>query len=212
MKMLRGNREEKTIKNAGVRLVEALADKKHRREDVTKALLAGIATVGVLALAATAPNAVQLLKFFPGMNSRKRYTALSAFGRLLDRGHLELVSRNGKKFARLTEKGRKQLRLYDTHGVSSEKIWRRWDGRWRIVSYDIPEKRKHARKLLLAALRRHGFYKLQASVWVHPYDCEEFITLIKTDIGEGKGVIYGVLSALENDKRVREHFKLPLDR
>jgi DNA-binding transcriptional regulator PaaX len=202
----------KTTENLCGGLVEAAAKKKHRRENMTKIILAGIGTLGMITLAAAAPNAIQLLRFFPGMTGRRKYTALSVIERLIDRGDLEMVARNGKRFARLTQKGEKRLRLYDDHGVLGGKIWKRWDGRWRIVVYDIPEKRKSARKLLLSTLRRHGFYKLQASVWVHPYDCEDLVALIKADIGEGKGVVYGVLSALENDMRIREHFGLPRDR
>lgn len=192
--------------------VEQNASRKRQRQNVSQVLLAGIGTVGLLAMAATVPNAVQLLKFFPGMSGRKRHTAFNAFFRLLDKGLIELASKNGKKFAQLTEAGKKKLRLYDLHGPMAGKIWRRWDGQWRMVVYDIPEKRRYTRVTLLSVLRRHGFYRLQSSVWVFPYDCEELIALIKADIGEGKGVLYGVVSSLENDKKVREYFNLPLDR
>jgi DNA-binding transcriptional regulator PaaX len=190
--------------------IEQNAKQKRRRQNVSQVLLAGLGTIGLLAV--SAPNAVQLLRFFPGMNSRKGYSALRAFHRLLAQGHIEFVGKKGKQYASLTEKGRQRLRLYHDHGAMAGKIWRRWDGQWRMVVYDIPEKRRSTRVALLAVLRRHDFYKLQASVWVYPYDCEELITLIKADIGEGKGVVYGVVSALENDKKIREYFKLPLDR
>ncbi len=192
--------------------MEQKARSRRRRENVTQILLSGIAGVGLLALTASLPNAVQLLKFFPDMDRRKSYTIRTTFSRLLKKGYIRFESKGGVKYAALTEEGRRQLRLYHQYGAVAGKVWTRWDGEWRMVVYDIPEKRRKTRQALVSVLRRHDFYKLQSSVWVYPYDCEELIQLIKADIGEGKGVIYGIVSALENDKKVREYYKLPLDR
>ena len=57
-------------------------------------------------------------------------------------------------------------------------------------------------------LRDIGFIRLQNSVWVYPYDCEDLITLLKADFRVGKDVLYLVVEAMENDKEIRKHFRL----
>jgi len=46
----------------------------------------------------------------------------------------------------------------------------KWDGKWRFLIFDVPENRKRDRDTLRRLLQVHNFRKLQASVWVTPYD------------------------------------------
>ena len=54
----------------------------------------------------------------------------------------------------------------------------KWDGEWRIVIFDIPEKFKKAREALRIKLKDLGFLELQKSVFVLPYECENEIDFI----------------------------------
>lgn len=50
---------------------------------------------------------------------------------------------------------------------------RRWDGKWRMVVCDIPEKRKRARMALSTKLVAIGMLALQRSVYVYPHPGED---------------------------------------
>src|SRR3989338_8054702 len=52
---------------------------------------------------------------------------------------------------------------------------KKWDKRWRIIIFDIPENKKLMRDQARNILREAGFQRLQDSVWVYPYDCEDVI-------------------------------------
>ena len=54
----------------------------------------------------------------------------------------------------------------------------KWDRVWRIVIFDIPEKKKQAREALRKKLKELGFSELQKSVFVFPYECENEIYFI----------------------------------
>jgi len=54
----------------------------------------------------------------------------------------------------------------------------KWDGEWRVVIIDIPERFKKAREALRKKLKDLGFMKLQESVFVFPYKCEDEIDFI----------------------------------
>lgn len=54
----------------------------------------------------------------------------------------------------------------------------RWDGRWRVVIYDIPHSKKSARDALRRKLYELGFAEWQKSVFIFPYPCREEIDFI----------------------------------
>ena len=58
------------------------------------------------------------------------------------------------------------------------KIPSKWDGEWRIVIFDIPERFKKAREALRKKLKDLGFIKLQESVFIFPYECEDEIDFV----------------------------------
>ena len=83
-----------------------------------------------------------------------------------------------------------------------------WDHKWRIVVFDIPEDDKLLRNRVRNILKRAGFFRLQQSVWVFPHECNELVQLIKTESGLSKYILYGVLDRIENEDRLRQHFRL----
>ena len=48
-----------------------------------------------------------------------------------------------------------------------------WDKKWRIVIFDIPEKKKKLRNAFRFHLKQIGFHELQKSVFVHAYPCQQ---------------------------------------
>jgi phenylacetic acid degradation operon negative regulatory protein len=66
---------------------------------------------------------------------------------------------------RLTQAGR----LHALGGRDPEARWkRRWDGRWRLVVFDVPISHRLVREQLRNHLRRRGFGRVQKSVWITP--------------------------------------------
>jgi|SRR3989344_123165 len=88
------------------------------------------------------------------------------------------------------------------------KIPRKWDKKWRVIIFDIPEKKRRIRDQVREILLAAGFQRLQDSVWVYPYDCEDVIGLMKTDLGIGKYLLYMIVDQIENDRFLRMYFGL----
>ena len=84
----------------------------------------------------------------------------------------------------------------------------RWDHKWRLVIFDIQEKKRTARDELRDTLEMLDFQKLQNSVWVHPYPCAEIISLIKRKHNLAKDILYLEVDVLENDSWLRDIFFL----
>lgn len=54
----------------------------------------------------------------------------------------------------------------------------RWDRKWRVISFDIPETKRKIRNAFRRHLRQLDFYELQKSVFIHPYPCEDEIEFL----------------------------------
>lgn len=186
--------------------IEAEARRSRQKAYVQKAVLASIQIAGVLALAAVAPNTLQLLGRSKKHNFRFNYQARSVLSRLISKGYIRLTEKAGKKSVELTDLGQRYLQREDLLENMRTKRPRRWDGRWRLVMFDIPERRKKDRERLRNVMMEAGFAIFQDSVWIYPYDCEDIVTLLKIEMRLGNSVRYGILEKLENDAGIRHAF------
>jgi DNA-binding transcriptional regulator PaaX len=184
--------------------IEEKVKKRTRRKNLQHIILGSVATAGALSVAVVTPNIMTAIKKLglPINKRQKEYVSTSA-AKLARKGLLHFDG----KFYILTAEGESVLRRWELaeYGIAKPK---RWDGKWRVLIFDIPEKKKVIRNQLTDLLRKAGLLRLQDSVWVYPYDCEDIITLLKTDYGIGRNLLYMVVEELENDKHLRREFGL----
>ena len=184
----------------------------NRRLGAFQAAALAVVAIGVVVfIASTAPNAAQLLRFFPGYKKGARFNfrIKSVLSRLATKGLVVFVEKGGKRYARITEDGKHMLNLETARMQVVKK--KRWDRRWRLVIFDIPERRRSVRIRLRKFMVSCGFERLQDSVWAYPYDCEDLIALVKAEFRIGADALYLIVEQMEHDKHLREHFHLPLD-
>lgn len=188
--------------------LEEASRKRKKKKDVQHAVLAAIAVAAFVPLAAVAGNALQLLDYLPKEKYNLKHQARTAAGRLVVKGYAAWIEKDGNKFLRITPKGRKVLAFEQAKIALNDKK-KKWDGRWRMVAFDIPERRRGVRLRLRSVMREIGFVRLQDSVWVYPYDCEDFIALLKVELKIGKDALYAIVETIERDAPLRKHFGLP---
>jgi len=174
-------------------------------------ILRTLAIGGMISVALVAPKTVALLKKFDhGATNRKNlYRRITqAITDLENTGLVKTSGQRGHRNIVLTEKGRAMIeKVYASEYRIPEPAF--WDGKWRIVMFDIREKRRKARSQLRFLLSSAGFLRLQDSVWIYPYPCDEFIGLVRAHLKSGTGEMLSfVAEALESDHRLREHFRL----
>ncbi|MEK7106946.1 MAG: hypothetical protein AAB899_02055 [Patescibacteria group bacterium] len=177
-----------------------------RREKIQEVVLQSL-------YGASAPqNAVQLLELVKKYIEKKpklEQRISQAFTRLADKHLIVRVRKNGGQFVP-TAKGKKFAESLEMMH-RARNVPARWDGKWRIVIFDIWERRRNARDKLRILLKRNGFVKIQHSVWVYPYECEELFVFLRTNLSLGKGILYIVAEEIENDRNLRKAFGLPHD-
>ncbi|HPC12564.1 MAG TPA: hypothetical protein PLZ70_01020 [Candidatus Paceibacterota bacterium] len=124
------------------------------------------------------------------------------------KGFLVFKNKGGEIKIEITDSGRKIASNYYLCGLKTNKNPKVWDKKWRIVMFDIPEKKKKARDLIRFHLKRLGFLQIQVSAWIFPYPCEELVTIIKSEFGFDKEVVYLIASRFEGDYIFRKSFKV----
>ena len=177
---------------------------KVKRRNIQNIILNIVSTTGVISVALIAPGvlvAMNKIGLLP--HERQKEFIYRSRKRLIQNGFVEF--HEGK--LRITEKGKDYLIKENMYAAIRNKS-KKWDGKWRVLVFDIPEKRRFIRHKIRQALTSIGFMRLQDSVWVYPYNCEDFITLLKADFKIGKDVLYMVVEELEYDKPVRSYFGL----
>lgn len=77
--------------------------------------------------------------------------------------------KNKKTYVELTVKGKKRALYYCQKKIAIKRA-KKWDGKWRIIIFDIPESRKFKRDTLRNRLKFLGLIEIQKSVYVYPFD------------------------------------------
>ena len=185
----------------------------NRRVPLQTIILGTLSMAGVLAMALIAPNAVRLFEYL-NPTSRKNSIRFNqrikqALLRLERRGLIHITGEGKKREIHLTGQGEQLIDALYT-GAYVIPIPARWDGKWRVVMFDVPEKRKKVRDTLRFLLRSAGFVLFQDSVWIQPYPCNELVTLLRSHLGSGKGEIRYLTASFsdESDFAFRKHFDL----
>ncbi len=180
-----------------------------KRKKIRLAILGTVAALGLVSMALMAPNAIQALAkmgIIDTKGRRKEYINRSR-DRLIGAG---LLKRNNKGYLEITDRGEMELRKLQLENYRLKQP-RRWDKKWRVLIFDIPEYRRSLREKVRRTLRSVGFLRLQDSVWLYPYPCEDLVALLKADFKIGKDIIYIITDSIEYDKNIRKQFNLTVD-
>lgn len=115
--------------------------------------------------------------------------------------------KDGRFEVKLTNKGKKRVLRLSLDELVIQKP-NRWDGKWRIVIFDIPNEVNSARGALRGKMKELGFKQLQRSVWVYPYDCEDEIIFLAEALEVEKYVEIITAERILHEKVIRDAFKI----
>ena len=188
-----------------------------RYGEITKDILSTMAVAGLITVAVTlSPNllyniAKEIIKIkkkdwkYKNTDARKLSRSLAG----LNKNKIIILKEvNGKFVVELTEKGRRVVGeiQFENMEIKKQTVW---DGKWRIVIFDIPEnQRRVERNALRGKLQNLGFYQIQKSVWAYPYPCEKEIQFLCEMFNINPYVNIITAEKIYNDDSMKKHFKL----
>lgn len=200
---------EKISANLSKQIDRELFTKKYARTaDVLKLVGTGIFLAGAVVV----PGLPLVLK--PFLKRENEYEIWKRFNipylkrtihRLEKQKLVELGEEEGKQVVKITQAGKKRILKFAIDELAVKKP-SNWDGKWMMVSYDIPERNKKLRRVFQEYLRVWGFYPLHESVFLHAYPCEDHIVFLREYLGIGEYVRVFYVSKIENDGHFKKFF------
>ena len=107
----------------------------------------------------------------------------------------------------LSRNGKKEALYYSLDDMAIPKP-KKWDKKWRVVLFDIPETHKNLRDTLRQRLKFLRFVELQKSVFVYPFECQDEIDFIIELYNARRFVRFIEAVYIDNEFHLKQRFKL----
>ena len=116
-------------------------------------------------------------------------------------------NRDGTITIILTSSGKNKALTYDLENIKIPAM-EKWDHKWRVILFDIPEKHKRARRALSRALKNMGCFQFQKSVFVHPFECRNEVDFVIEFFSMRPYVRFIIADNIDNELDLKKRFGL----
>lgn len=135
-----------------------------------------------------------------GINPERVYSGIN---NLRSRG---IIKDFGNKY-KFTKKGQDWFRRSGYKYISSKS--KKWDGKWRIIIFDIPQSLHKVRNTFRRRLKMANFFMLQKSIFVFPYECDEELEYLCEDLGLSEYVDIIIADSIKSkDVELKKYFSI----
>lgn len=180
-----------------------------KKSKVAKLILRRLLVGGAIFIAASSPYF--WINFYKALFSGKpifKRQAVNSFYYLRKKGLIRIEKKNKNIYMYLTKKGEIEAGKYQINEMYIKKP-KKWDKKWRVIIFDIPENYRIKRDLFRSKLKELSFYQLQKSVWVYPYSCQKEIKLLRDFFGLRKiDIVALTVEKIESEEALRKFFSL----
>ena len=182
---------------------------KKPKSEIAKDILKWLLISGIIYVAASSPYFWRnLIKSYLRWRKYPRKKVVDTFYRLRKRGLIRFKKKGKQIYIYLTKEGKKMAGFLQIDDLKIKRP-KKWDGKWRVLIFDIAQLKKLYREALRGKLKELGFYQLQKSVWVCPFDCRAEVEILKDFFGLKDNELRLILAIdIENDTFLKKHFKL----
>ena len=180
---------------------------KIQQSTLTKTIFATLAISALVGTMLIFPSSGYIIKYFSADKNRHKY--VRRIFRKLEKQKLIAISEkpSGEVTISLTESGKQKALTYQIEKMEIKRP-NSWDKIWRVVIFDIPEGNKKARNIFRQNLTSLGFYRLQKSVFVHPFPCKNEVDFLKHNFGISDHVTFIQAKFIDNQNLLRNHFQV----
>jgi DNA-binding transcriptional regulator PaaX len=182
---------------------------KKPKSEIVKDVISWLAIAGTVYIAASSPYfVINLMRNFKKLRRYPKKKITNTFYNLKRQNLIKIEKKNQQIYIRLTEKGKRKASWFQIDSLRINQP-KKWDRNWRIVLFDIAQIKKIYREAFRGKLKELGFHQLQKSVWVHAFDCQAEIDLLKDFFGLSSKELRLIISRdIGNNKELKRFFKL----
>ena len=174
-------------------------------QEILRKLILG----GTIFIAAQSPYFwLNIYKGLFSETSFKKRKVQDTFTYLKKKGLIKIEQTNKQIYISLTEEGKKEAGKFQINELRI-KSPKEWDKKWRIIIFDVPELARMKRDAFRGKLKEFGFYQLQKSVWIYPYNCQKEIRLLREFFNlTSKNLRILEVEKIEEDSLLKKIFSL----
>jgi len=174
-----------------------------------KTLLIFLLLAGTVTAAAVAPNifaAIGRLTRRRSFYDKREFKKAASY--LRGKKLIKTIRVDDRLTLELTPKGRASALEISYRDLQLERGGK-WDGKWRIVFSDIPNKHKWARDCFRDKLKDMHFYRLQKSVYATPYRCKDEVYFLASIFNLSENAVRIIeTDTLDDEVSLRHYFGL----
>ena len=119
----------------------------------------------------------------------------------------EQIHEDGSVTIVLSEAGKRRALRFKLEEMAIKKP-KAWDGKWRVIIFDVPERKRRVRDAFRGHLRQMDFYELQKSVFVHPHPCADETEFLTEFYGIHPYVRQMTVEMIDNELHLKKLFRL----
>lgn len=177
-------------------------------KETTKIILTALAAAGTIGLIFAFPTIVPALGAVASAFRPVGWRGRRNIERLARQKWVTVTEKDdGTVTVRITNDGMMRALTYELENMALD-VPKRWDKKWRVVIFDIPEKHKRLRDVFRVRLGQLDLYMLQESVFVSPYPCFDEVEFLRELYGVSFSVRYLLVERIEDDDFLKEYFRL----
>jgi DNA-binding transcriptional regulator PaaX len=179
-----------------------------QNKEIAKTILKIMGITGLIAGVIVFPGLIAVIEWFEKETRYDKKQIRNAFYGLKKRDFISYKNSSRGNRLVLTPKGKERLTQISLSELTIKRP-SKWDGKWRLVMFDIPERIKSSRDLIRQHLHRLSFVQIQKSVFINPYPSHEAIVLLRKNYDLPDGTLYIFESrVLEGEDELKKIFKL----
>ena len=178
-----------------------------KKGEIVKIIIRAIGAAGLMSALLVAPGLGKSIAILQKMTGLKKKTLQDSFYYLNKKKYIVFKREKGVYKMVLSNSG---LKLLNKHSFQKMElpIDKKWDGLWRVITFDIPESKATARRSVSRKLKELGCFSLQKSVFVYPYDCRKQIDFIGNYFSAREHICIVEARHIDGEDRIKKYFEL----
>lgn len=178
-----------------------------KSSSLTKKVLMTIGFSGIIVSGMVAPGMLRAVDISTSKRQTFSGKQISSKMQYLKKNGLILISeqKDGSKKILLSVRGREKLSRYYVKTIKIRKPIL-WDRKWRVVIFDVPVEKNSVRIHFRNILKEWGFFQVQRSIWVFPYDCEDEVFFLSKMLHIDEYVDILIVDKFYNDQKFKQIF------
>lgn len=119
--------------------------------------------------------------------------------------YIQIFVEGKEKYVELTPKGIKRAKKLTLNNLEINRP-KKWDKKWRVVIFDVPEKQHHNRDIFRDQIKQMGFIQIQKSVYVYPFECAKEIALLSEILNIARFITIMISEIIQGEEQIVRHF------